>query len=317
MPKYFGRQYRIEFSDDAGNVSRVIDSRDIARAGQQPFQIEFFVDVSFGAALSKMELSIYGLKKDSVGQIAGSSRVDLQVGYPDAFGRIFHGRISNFIAPRDGVERKITMWCWSGIKEKEEKTCNVSFAEGTKYSDIVDYIAQDLFNRAPEYIGFDDSFRSGMGTATDGYSGNYPHSSFLDRLAADLKFQWMVQNEKCLLMSRGASRGGAPYEINAETGLVGGVSLTYLGADIETKLDPRIVIGDRVKIQAETSTINFSAIYSVSLPEKKRVIGDGNYVVKALRRKGSFYGQNSWNTQMVCWREGETGLREDGLPYGQ
>lgn len=313
MTRYFGRQYRIEFADDSGTVQRVIDSRE----SLTPLQIEFFTETTFGAALSLMELSISGLSKASIGQIVACKTVDLQAGYPDAFGSIFVGKITNHATPRDDVDRELTLYCWSGLKEQTDKTCNVSFAEGSKYADIVDFIARDIFQRPPAYIGFSEAFKQAMGTASDGYNGNQSHRVFLDHLAADLQFQWLIQNERCVLMERGTSRGGDAWPINAETGLVGGVSLTWLGADFEMKLNPKINIGDRVNIRSESTSINFSSIYSVSLPKHKSTIGDGDYVVKALRRQGSFYGDNSWTSELTCWREGETGLREDGLPYVQ
>jgi|GEM_PF-4763585 len=311
MTRYFGREYRIEFSDESGAVQRVIDSRETAT----PLQVEFFVSTTFGAALSTMEMSIYGLNKDSIGQIVACKNIELQAGYEGVTGTVFRGSISNYATPRDGVERKLTLYCWTGREEQRERTCEVSFAENTPFSEIVDHVATDMFGRPPEYIGFSEAFRRAMGMATDGYNGNRPHSSWLDQLAIDLKFEWLAQSGRCVLMERGASRGGDPYEINVNTGLVGGVSLTRLGADFEMKLNPRIVIGDRVRIRAESTTINFSAIYQSQLPEEKRTIGDGLYVVKALRRQGSFYGDNSWTSQLTCWREGETGLSPSGVPY--
>lgn len=310
MAKFFGRQYMLTFSDENDNVLRVIDSREEAT----PLQVEFGIEVSFGAALSLMEISIYNLNKESIGQIVTAKKIELQAGYPDAFGLIFKGRISNPIAPREGNERRLTLWCWSGLKEQKEKVCVASFAAGTKYESIVDFIARDVFGRPAEYIGFDNLYRSKMGIAEGGYSEKAPHKTLLKRLGDNLGFQWLIENERCILMARGAQRTGVEHRISAETGLVGSVGLTFMGADFDTLLNPKIQIGDVVVVDAQASSVNFSGIYSVSLPKEKTVIGDGRFVVKAMRRRGNFYGKGAdWTNSLTCWREDETGLEKEGL----
>ena len=302
MAEYFGRVYRIEYLSEGGQVLLALDSRD----DEHPLQVEFSIEVTFGAAISMMELSVFNLSKDSIGQIRKATRIRFSAGYHGAFGPIFYGKVSNMATPRVGTDVKTTVWCWSGLRESFDKLCQVSYAPGEAYSTIVDFVAGDFMGKPPEYVGFGPGFREAMGIATDGYNASQPHKTILSNLAEDLQFEWLIQNERCLLMQRGASRGGAPYEISPETGLSGGVSLTWSGADFEMRLDPRIQIGDRVVIRAEMSSINFSQIYSFSLPEEKTVIGDGVYVVKALRRKGSFYSDNGWTTALTCWREGVT-----------
>lgn len=313
MAKYFLRRYRIEIFDENNNSLRVLDSKDEA----DPLQIEFGVETSFGAALSMMELSIYGLKRESIQRILLARKISFQAGYKDSIGVIFEGRITNVVSPRRGVERITTLYCWSGLKEQKDKTCAVSFGPGTKYESIVDFIARDIFGRPAEYIGFDSLYRASMGTALGGYSEEGPHKVLLDRLSRNLGFQWMIENERCILMARGASRDGAAYPINVETGLVGGISLNEIGCDFEMLLNPKIRVGDKVQIDSDSSTINFSGIYSVRLPENKTRVGDGLYVVKALRRRGDFYSDNGWVNALTCWRDGETGLKAEGLQYAQ
>jgi len=111
-------------------------------------------------------------------------------------------------------------------------------------------------------------------------------------------------------MRRGSNRSGAIYKISSTTGLIGSVSLTELGADFDIKLNPNVRIGDRVQVESQVGSVNFGAIYYRKVPAS---LGSGTYVVKSLKRKGSYYAPGeAWSTSIVGWREGETGL----LPAG-
>ena len=302
MSKFFGRQYRVEIgSEETGK--KVWDSRD----SRDPLQLRFLIDTSFGGAYSTMQLSIFNVNKESIGQVMEADRVVLQAGYQDAFGVIFDGTIANLNAPKQGVNRILDVFCWSGLDRVQQKPATVSFAPDTSYFEIVDHIATDLFSKKPRYVGFSDDFKEAMGKATDGYNALQPHSTLLDKLGDDFGFDWLIEGDTVLLFENGKHRDGEPYLISPETGLVGGVALTWQGADVEMKLDPTIQIGDRVKVQSQATSINFSSIYQVNLPEEKKVIGDGVFVVKAMRRQGDFYGQNTWTSELTCWREGENG----------
>lgn len=311
MPSYFGRQYLIELFDDSGRVIKTFDSR----TEKDPLQIVFQIETTFGAVLSKMDLSIINPSKQSIGLAMEAKKVTLQAGYPNAFGVIFDGEINFVETPRDNLERRLTLYCISGLGVQQDRVIEVDFEEGSKYFDILDHVATDYFNSPPVYIGFDDDFKNSMGSAESGYNALNPHKIVLNDLAYDFKFQWMVENGKLVLMKRGANRGGDQHVINQNNGLIGGVALNFLGTDFEMILNPRIRIGDRVKIEAETTTLNFSDVYFVNLPKEKTTIGDGEFIVKALRRYGNFYGQNSWKSSYTCWREGETGLSEGGIPF--
>lgn len=301
MSRFFGRQYRIEIG------GRVLDSSQTTT----PLQIRFSIETSFAAAQSMMELSIYNLTKDTINQFAQDQPIVFQAGYKGLMGIIFEGRVVNFHAPREGTDRVLRLYAWSGLRPAKQQLADVSFDGGTRYDQIVDHIAYQVFQKNPRYIGFDQEFRDGMGTAASGYSSQLPHRTLLDRLGHDLGFEWLAQNGAVLLFERGKYRPGEPVLINPNTGLVGGVSLTWLGADIETKLDPTLNIGDRVRIEAESTSVNFSKIYHLNLPKEKTTLGDGAYVIKTIRRQGDFYGQNGWTNSLVCWREGETGIERD------
>src|SRR5690625_5986290 len=101
-----------------------------------------------------MEMSIYGLNKDSIGQIVACKNIELQAGYEGVTGTVFRGSISNYATPRDGVERKLTLYCWTGREEQRERKCEVSFDENTPFSEIVDNVANDMLSQPPVIIGF-------------------------------------------------------------------------------------------------------------------------------------------------------------------
>lgn len=298
--RYFGRQYRI----NVGNGAFVLDSRERAH----PLNIDFSTDELFGGFMSTMELNIYNLSFGERSKIREGDSIVFDAGYPESFGEAFLGKVTNINDTQEGVERKTSLYCWSGVDDVTERVCSVSFGPGTDYADIVDFVGRDLTGRSNRYIGFDDDFRRAMGrTETGGYSELKPHKAILDQLADNLGFEWLLSAGKCVMMARGSSKSGSPRVISAATGLVGGVSLTFLGADFDMRLDPTLTIGDRVRIDSVSSSVNFSGIYQVNLPREKTVIGSGNYVVKAIKRKGDFYSNANWVNQVTTWREGETG----------
>lgn len=304
MTNIFGRRYAIHI-DNALFLSS--DDR------KDPLQIKFNVSGNFGGAIPLADISIINLSRDSINRLVAlrGKPIELSAGYTDGFGPIFKGRIVNVESVRDGkgTEVRTTLYCFDGALESQSKLCIRTFAAGTRYAEIVDFVARDFFGVKPILIGFSEAFKESMGVALGGYSISVPHKYALNNLALDGKFEWFIKDSQVVLYELGADLGGVAVKISPNNGLVGGAELSEHGIILSVRLNTKLNIGTPVRIDSEAKSINFSSIYHVSLPKRKdpdKNFFDYDQIVKRISYNGDYYGDggNSWTTTITTWPRG-------------
>lgn len=285
MSKLFGRNYRL-------TIRRGEDEL----VYRPPMQIRFTVDIKQGSAGSTAEITLYGAARATRRAIYNQfDEISLEAGYGDDIGMIFSGDIINHETGREGVDSYIKFYCRTAGKAQAEGYISKPWGENTPQIDIIREVAETLLLPV-EFVGdFSDLPR-----AIKGATICKPSVTCLNELSKNHGFEWILSPGRLMIVRKGsgdgqASRDTPPHLVSAGTGMIGSPQILIQQVEVKKKLDPAIIPGERIEIQAETRNFASSNVYTADRMEIDPTGGNGVYSVMTTRHTGDFSG-DAWET---------------------
>ena len=287
--KYFGRVYKLEIGDGTDII--VFDGMP-SNSIRHPAQIEFLITQSPVSSRSYAEITVYGVSSERRKLIYNQfDSVRLTAGWQEGFGGIFNGEIENVEIGRNGPDVYLKLFCQSSSRQWPDAYINKSYSEGTSYLDILREVAS-TFGIGVEFIG---DFSS-LPEAISGMTLSRGSRQYLDEMAGNFNFEWMIENDKVIIIKDGAYReDNDTFKYSPTTGIVGTPSITVIGTDVEVLLNPFIRPRDRFEIESVTGKLVFNSIYCSRL--SRISTGQGTHQVISLTHEGNYYG-DVWQTKL-------------------
>lgn len=266
----------------------------IAATEERQFRIVFNVLIDFGGSVSYADISIYNLSSETSSKaFKRDSNVTLKAGYSETVDSIFKGRITNILYERQGPDT-ITRLVARGGSQPATQSINKTLGENVKLIEIIKELASSMgyplvvkssdFDNVPSYI---------RGKVLYGDPRQY-----LDELAKTHNFNYLIENDRMVVVGSESFRGGSPNIVSESTGMEGIPEITETGVDVTLRLTPKIKIGGRIDIQSDNKTFNFSNLYFQNIPP---AAGTGIYKVYRIAHTGDSYG-DSWSTKITGFR---------------
>lgn len=266
----------------------------IAATEGRQFRVTFDVLIDFGGSISYANIGIYNLSQETASKaFKQGSTVGLRAGYSDTVDFIFKGRITNIFYERNGADT-ITRLVARGGSQPATQSVNKTLGAGVALVDIIKELATSL--GYPLVIN--DADFSQVSPYIRGKVLYGDPRVFLDQLADTHKFNYLIDNDRLVVVGGQSFREGTPYVVSEFTGMEGIPEITEVGVDVSLRLTPKIRIGGRVDIQSKLRTFNFSNVYFQNVPASA---GVGIYRVYRLEHKGDSYG-DQWTTKVTGFR---------------
>ncbi|MNI54960.1 hypothetical protein D3C73_1098830 [compost metagenome] len=120
----------------------------------------------------------------------------------------------------------------------------------------------------------------------------------MNELAETYAFDWMVENGALKVIKRGFAMDNEVYVISSGTGMIGSPVVTDTEVGIRYSLNPKIKLGDTIKLESMAPQFEFSDVFFYDIP---RTIGEGFYKVNSLVFAGDSHG-DQWEAQISCLR---------------
>lgn len=285
MTSYTKRRWEISIDDELF----------IAPTDGRQFKMTFEVVHDFGGSISYCDLAIYNLSADTANNaFKKGSAIRFKAGYSDTIDAIFVGTIKNVLRERRGPNTITRLICRGGRLTDESKTINETLGAGAKVTDIIRACVKAL-----DYpIVIDDSQFSDIDPYPRGYVLNGDPRVYLDTLSTAHNFSYMIENNRAIVIRNDSFRQGEVHIVSQFTGMEGIPEITEVGADVIIRLNPKIRIGGRYRIESTLSTFNFSNLYFQNIPESA---GKGEYRIFRISHSGDSWG-DAWSTKIVGFR---------------
>ncbi len=248
-----------------------------------PFTIEFDIKRSIGTDDNSMLIKIYGLSEKNrrllvkdyynIQDLASGGqyrKVILEAGYNKDINTVFVGSLIEGYSVREGVDMVTYLYCVSGAYGRYNNFINQSFAAGTPYNQIIDYIVNQLTKDG--YIekggiqSIDGTVKTGYLALGDGFnilSEFGPVFVDLNRINS-LQLDYVI--------NKTLNAKDIPL-ISAETGLLGTPMRRNTFIEVNAMFQPKIQLGQLVEIQSVTAPY-FNGQFKVMGIQHKGIISD-------------------------------------------
>lgn len=274
-------------------------------------KLNSFIDISTGRQLrvvfnilvdwkgfrSLLDLSLYGLSKESASIISSHNQIAFSGGYEDRTALLFHGEIINVQKERHGPDAVTRIYARSGPAGLAKSTISKTLGEGAPLPEVIKACADAM--SLPLIV---NGIEPGV-AFSGGYTLFGDPKKHLAELSKTHRFDWVVENNKLVVVGNKSKRPGKAHRISMLTGMEGSPEITGGGkteveAKVKVRLNPGIKIGQLFEIISEYPRANFSGVYYNNIP---KTVGEGTYKVHRIEHSGDSHG-DEWSTKL-------TGLR--------
>jgi len=278
----FNRKYKLTISNESLDL-------DIESIEDQFLRIIFEIVHDPGGNNVFGEISVYNLSKASEQKIYEQfTNVTLIAGYEGSQDVIFKGEIINIVRGRDVADTFVTMYCRSLGKAAFETNINKTLPVNSTIIDVLTECSNAFgVPLIVDEIDFSGDVAFGRGAPLQG-----DPKVILNNLKSTYKFDWFFENGRMVVLKQDSIRTGEVVDISMLKGMVGSPEITEIGANVATKLNPRIRFGTLFTVESITPRVNFSNLYFQDVPE---TIGVGQYKVLRVTFRGDSHG-TSWDS---------------------
>ena len=254
-------------------------------------RIQFMITKDLQGFPNLAEISIFNLNEDTRSKIQNEfENLVLKAGYKDNLKTIFTGDLRNVTKTRIGPDLITTIFAADGNKDFNEAFYNKSFNDGSKVTDIITDIVSEFEEVTKGVIeGVNTAAQKVFGAT---FSGN--SSEVLDQLGDENEFDWSIQNGKVDIIARD-SYVDEQTVITSRTGMINSPTITEIGIDVKTLLNPSILPGRLIKV--ESSAPNFS-LGNLNFREINKTLGEGVYKVIKIIHNGDTHS-NNWDSTIT------------------
>ena len=257
------------------------------------FKTVFEIVIDFGGAASYADISIYNITNDTAQKaFKKGSILGLRAGYVDNIDFIFKGEIVNIFRERDGAAIITRIVARSRIDNNTN--INQTLGKNTKLTAIIkscaDVMGYPLVIKESDFANVQNYPR--------GYTMNGDPRVYLDELSKTFNFSYVIENERLIVTLNNKVRDGDIFEVSRYTGMEGIPVVTEIGVDVNVRLNPKINIGGRFKVESEFASFNFSNIYFQDVPAQA---GKGIYKVQRITHSGDSWG-DTWTSVITGFK---------------
>ncbi|WP_223535276.1 baseplate hub protein [Pseudomonas sp. GL-B-16] len=299
----FLRSYRLKIGRPTG--TRIYEMRvgEIIPGDHDGLRITFQVTHFAGGAFSVAEITIFNVSAFAQRQMLGDGInkkyefITLETGYDGLFGAVFVGQIVNVQRHLEdgGATKGIRFFCKSAAKARDQNLINITLSPETDPVQIIEACAEPFGAEIQFYGDFSDLKKRSRGTVLQGSP-----TDCMNELAETYAFDWMIENGAIKVIKRDFALDNAVYVISAGTGMIGSPVVTDTEVGIRYTMNPKIKLGDTIKLESMAPRFEFSGAFFYDIP---RTIGEGFYKVNSLVFAGDSHG-DQWEAQLSCLRLG-------------
>jgi len=279
VSRQFKRSYSLTLSD--GTKARTITG----------LRVSFEIKQSLLSFPNLAKIEIYNPNQDSLSIMQKRySELTFNAGYAGNLRLLFKGQIRNVFQKKVGADRIVTLFAGDGERDWQNSTFNKTLSENTTIKQVINKIAQSFTNTS---IGI----LQGVDVPADKLRGQTlsgPSKDILDKLAEDYGFQWSIQDGDLTVVPNQKTLDGLDVVlINQATGMVGSPTITQLGVNVTTLLNPDLVPNRAFQVQSTSANV---AIGGLQFREIKRTSGEGLYKTFQVTFIGDTYGPSWFST---------------------
>lgn len=270
MARQYKRIYELSVTSDDGEVRIIRDLR-----------VNFEITKSILSFPNLAKIIIYNPNGDTLSALQKKfTKITFNAGYEGNIRLLFKGEIRNVFQSKVSVDRQIIIYAGDGERDWQNSYFNKTFTENVSISTAI----KDIINTFKELTigtieGIPDIADKLRGQTLSGSS-----KDILDQFADEYGFNWNIQDGEVITTPiEQALQGTDAVLINAATGMIGSPTLTEIGADVTTLLNPRLLPNRAYKIESLNADVQMGNLFFRDI---KKTTAEGIYKIQEVIFRG-------------------------------
>ena len=279
MARQYKRAYDLTIIPNDGE-SRII----------KELKIDFEITKSILSFPNLCRLDIYNPNNDTLSALQKKyTKITLNAGYEGDVILLFKGEVRNVFQFKSGTERVITVYAGDGERDWQNAIFNKTFTENVTISSAIEEVLKSFKEVTVGVI-------NGLPQVADKLRGQTLSGSskdILDGFGSEYGFDWSIQDgEVVITPDESPLEGDEAVLVNAATGMLGSPTLTEIGANVTTLLNPRLLPNKAFQIESVNTDIQLANLFFRNI---KRTSAEGTYKIQEVTFKGNSR-ENEWTS---------------------
>lgn len=244
-------------------------------------RINFEITKSIISFPNLCKLVIYNPNRDTLSSLQKKfTKITLNAGYEGNIRLLFKGEIRNVFQSKIGVDRLITIYAGDGERDWQNATFNKTFSETVAVNIAIEEVIKSFKEVTRGTIeGLPQTADKLLGQTLSGSS-----KDILDQFADEYGFDWSIQDGELIITPIDSPlEGDEAVLINAVTGMLGSPTVTEIGADVTTLLNPNLLPNRAFKIESINADVQLGNLFFRNV---KRTSAEGTYKIQEVMFKG-------------------------------
>lgn len=270
MSRQYKRAYELTITSEDGS-SKII----------KHLRINFEITKTILGFPNLCRLSIYNANNDTLSLLQKEyTKITLNAGYEGNIRLLFKGEVRNIFQNKKGVDKIIDVYAGDGEKDWQNSTFNKTFKETVSMQTIIKDVISSFKELTTGVLeGLPNEADKILGQSISGSS-----KDVMDMFAKEYGFNWSVQDGEIVTTPIDEPlSGNQAVLINSVTGMIGSPTITIVGADVTTLLNPKLLPNKAFKIESINANVQLGNLF---FRDVKRTTAEGTYKIQEVIFKG-------------------------------
>jgi len=269
----------------ARQYKRVYDLTVIPPGGEariiRGLRINFEITKSILSFPNLARITLYNPNQETLSTLEEKyTRIILNAGYEGDSRLLFKGDIRNVFQTKTGRDRLVTIYSGDGEKSWQNATFNKTLSANLSVSSAIQEVLKTFSDVTIGPL-------QGLPQVADKLRGQVLSGSskdIMDNFAEEYGFTWSIQDGEVIIAPyQEPLEGDEAVLITAATGMIGSPTITEIGVDVTTLLNPRLLPNRAFIIESLNADV---AIGNLFFRNIKRTSAEGLYKIQEVVFRG-------------------------------
>lgn len=270
MARQYKRKYELTISPVNQNPKIITDLR-----------VKFEITKTLLSYPNLCKLEIYNPNAETLSYLQRKyTNITINAGYEGNVRLLFTGDVRNVFQNRKGVDRILTVYAGDGERAWQNATFNKTFTSSVSIQSVINDVLKT-------FEGISSGVIEGIPNVKDKLLGQTLSGSsrdILDTFAKEYGFTWSIQNQEVIITPiENPIEGDEAVLITSATGMIGSPTITEIGADVTTLLNPRLTPNRAIKIESVNADVQLGNLFFRNIAKTS---GEGVYKIQEVTFKG-------------------------------
>ena len=244
-------------------------------------RVNFEITKSILSFPNLARITLYNPNQDTLSALEEKyTRIVLNAGYEGDLRLLFKGDVRNVFQTKTGRDRLLTIYSGDGEKSWQNATFNKTLSESLSFSSAIQEVLKTF---SDVNIGT----LQGLPQVADKMRGQVLSGSskdIMDNFAEEYGFSWSIQDGEIIITpEQEPLEGDEAVLVTAATGMIGSPTITEIGVDVTTLLNPRLLPNRGFIIESINAEVTIGNLFFRNV---KRTTAEGFYKIQEVVFRG-------------------------------